>query len=110
MNVQTDAREISVDRRAVLAAAGRISVAELLGAAMVASGNVIQAVAAPSNAAGVIAASTGTDVKSLALSAHGIRQHYVEAGGGPPLVLLHGFPETNYGWRYQIPVLARTIG
>jgi haloacetate dehalogenase len=107
MHVQTDAREISVDRRAVLAAAGRISVAGLLGAAMAASGNVIQAVAAPSNAAAVIAASTGTDVKSLTLSANGIRQHYLEAGSGPPVVLLHGFPETNYGWRYQIPVLAR---
>jgi pimeloyl-ACP methyl ester carboxylesterase len=107
MHVQTDAREISVDRRAVLAAAGRISVAGLLGAAMAASGNVIQAVAAPSNAAAVIAASTGTDVNSLTLSANGIRQHYLEAGSGPPVVLLHGFPETNYGWRYQIPVLAR---
>ena len=31
----------------------------------------------------------------------------LEAGSGPPVVLLHGFPETNYAWRYQIPVLAR---
>lgn len=38
--------------------------------------------------------------------ANGIRQHYLEAGSGPPVVLLHGLPETNCAWRHQIPVLA----
>ncbi len=38
--------------------------------------------------------------------ANGIRQHYLEAGSGPPVVLLHGFPETSYAWRNQIPILA----
>ena len=38
--------------------------------------------------------------------ANGIKQHWVEAGQGPPVVLLHGFPETWYAWRKQIPVLA----
>jgi pimeloyl-ACP methyl ester carboxylesterase len=33
------------------------------------------------------------------------RLHYVEAGEGPLVVLLHGFPEFWYGWRYQIPAL-----
>jgi pimeloyl-ACP methyl ester carboxylesterase len=32
--------------------------------------------------------------------------HYVEAGGGPLIVLLHGFPEFWYSWRNQIPALA----
>src|SRR5882724_9804489 len=32
--------------------------------------------------------------------------HYVEAGEGPLVVLLHGFPEFWYSWRKQIPVLA----
>ena len=27
------------------------------------------------------------------------RLHYVEAGEGPLVVLLHGFPEFWYGWR-----------
>ena len=40
------------------------------------------------------------------LHANGIKQHWVEAGDGPPVVLLHGFPETCYAWRKQIPVLA----
>ena len=47
------------------------------------------------------------DIRGLTVRANGIRQYYLEAGNGPPVVLLHGFPETNYAWRYQIPVLAR---
>ena len=39
------------------------------------------------------------------LRANGIRQNYIDAGQGAPVVLLHGFPETNYAWRHQIPVL-----
>jgi hypothetical protein len=29
-----------------------------------------------------------------------------EAEEVPPVVLLHGFPETNFAWQFQIPVLA----
>jgi pimeloyl-ACP methyl ester carboxylesterase len=32
--------------------------------------------------------------------------HYVEAGDGPMVVLLHGFPEFWFGWRDQIAPLA----
>ena len=34
------------------------------------------------------------------------RLHYMEAGEGPLVVLLHGFPEFWYGWRLQIKPLA----
>ena len=34
------------------------------------------------------------------------RLHYVEAGEGPLIILLHGFPEFWYGWRRQIKPLA----
>ena len=37
---------------------------------------------------------------------NGIRLHYVTQGEGPLIVLLHGFPEFWYSWRYQIPFLA----
>jgi hypothetical protein len=37
---------------------------------------------------------------------NGIRMHYVTQGAGPLVVLLHGFPEFWYSWRYQIPFLA----
>jgi pimeloyl-ACP methyl ester carboxylesterase len=36
----------------------------------------------------------------------GVRLHYVEAGEGPLVVLLHGFPEFWYSWRRQIEPLA----
>src|SRR3981081_1807223 len=32
--------------------------------------------------------------------------HYVDAGDGPLIVLLHGFPEFWFGWRLQIEPLA----
>src|SRR3954464_3205969 len=34
-----------------------------------------------------------------------VRLHYVEAGDGPLVVLLHGFPEFWFGWRLQIAPL-----
>ena len=36
---------------------------------------------------------------------NGVRLHYVEAGEGPLVVLLHGFPEAWFGWERQIPTL-----
>lgn len=47
-----------------------------------------------------------TQPKHGTVRANGIRQHYVEAGLGPPVIFLHGWPETSYAWRKQIPVLA----
>jgi pimeloyl-ACP methyl ester carboxylesterase len=38
---------------------------------------------------------------------NGIRLHYVIAGHGKPVVLLHGCPETWYEWRHIIPSLAK---
>ncbi len=38
--------------------------------------------------------------------ANGVRLHYVEAGDGPLVLCLHGFPEFWYAWREQIPALA----
>ena len=35
-----------------------------------------------------------------------VRLHYVEAGEGPLVVLLHGFPEFWFAWRHQIDALA----
>jgi pimeloyl-ACP methyl ester carboxylesterase len=39
---------------------------------------------------------------------HGVRVHLAEAGDGPPLVLLHGWPQHWWEWRRLIPPLART--
>jgi pimeloyl-ACP methyl ester carboxylesterase len=35
-----------------------------------------------------------------------VRLHYVEVGEGPLVLLLHGFPQFWYMWRFQIPALA----
>src|SRR5216683_523751 len=35
-----------------------------------------------------------------------IRMHYYHAGSGDPVILIHGFPETAYEWRHQVPALA----
>src|SRR4051795_11924372 len=37
----------------------------------------------------------------------GLRQHAVIGGEGPPLLLVHGWPETWYAWRLLMPALAR---
>lgn len=40
------------------------------------------------------------------VDANGITIHYVEEGDGPLVVLCHGFPESWYSWRHQLPALA----
>jgi pimeloyl-ACP methyl ester carboxylesterase len=41
------------------------------------------------------------------IETNGVRLHVIEAGPkiGPPVILLHGFPEFWYGWNDQIPAL-----
>lgn len=40
------------------------------------------------------------------INTNGIRLHVAEAGEGPLVLLLHGFPECWYSWRHQIPAIA----
>lgn len=48
------------------------------------------------------------DSVSRFYSVNGIRLHVVEAGppDGPLVLLLHGFPDFSWGWRYQLEPLA----
>ncbi|MEV8612947.1 alpha/beta fold hydrolase [Amycolatopsis sp. NPDC051373] len=48
----------------------------------------------------------GGDLREGHADVGDVRLHYVEAGGGPLIVLLHGFPESWYGRRLQIEPLA----
>lgn len=41
------------------------------------------------------------------IETNGIRMHYVTHGKGSLIVLLHGFPEFWYSWRYQIGELGK---
>lgn len=36
----------------------------------------------------------------------GVRMHYVTGGSGSPVVLIHGWPQTWFGWRPIMPALA----
>ena len=36
-----------------------------------------------------------------------LRLHAVTGGGGPPLLLVHGWPQTWYAWRMVMPALAK---
>ena len=47
-----------------------------------------------------------TDLRDGYAELDDVRLHYVEAGDGPLVVLLHGFPEFWFAWRFQIPALA----
>ena len=40
------------------------------------------------------------------IKANGIRMHVAEAGEGPLVVMLHGFPEGWYSWRHQLAALS----
>ncbi len=40
------------------------------------------------------------------IETNGIRMHYVTHGAGPLVILLHGFPEFWYSWRFQIDPLS----
>jgi pimeloyl-ACP methyl ester carboxylesterase len=45
--------------------------------------------------------------KSRFVRANGILQHAVIGGDGPPLLLVHGWPENWYAWRHVMPELAK---
>jgi pimeloyl-ACP methyl ester carboxylesterase len=47
-----------------------------------------------------------SDVTHRTVETNGIRMHLAEAGAGPLVVLCHGFPESWYSWRHQLPALA----
>jgi pimeloyl-ACP methyl ester carboxylesterase len=48
-----------------------------------------------------------TTFTSRYVDANGLRMHAVIGGQGPPLLLIHGWPQTWYAWRLVMPALAR---
>ena len=48
----------------------------------------------------------GSGIKFRTVTANGIRLRLAMQGSGPLIVLCHGWPESWYSWRHQIPALA----
>lgn len=46
------------------------------------------------------------DIQHRTVQANGINMRIAEAGEGPLVILCHGFPESWYSWRHQLPALA----
>jgi pimeloyl-ACP methyl ester carboxylesterase len=47
-----------------------------------------------------------TEIAHRIVKTNGINMHIAEAGEGPLVLLIHGFPESWYSWRHQLPALA----
>lgn len=45
-------------------------------------------------------------IQERSIHANGITFGYLEAGEGPLVLLLHGFPDNAWTWRHQVPALA----
>jgi pimeloyl-ACP methyl ester carboxylesterase len=63
----------------------------------------------PLSAAGApsLPAGFGDIFTSRYVDAGAVRLHAVIGGDGPPLLMVHGWPETWYAWRLLMPTLAR---
>ncbi len=55
-----------------------------------------------------VGAASAQQVQSKFAEANGVRLHYLQAGKGEPVLLLHGFAQTSHMWRPLIKELART--
>jgi pimeloyl-ACP methyl ester carboxylesterase len=52
------------------------------------------------------AAHTAEAIASRTADVEGVKFHYLTAGHGPPVILLHGYAETSLMWKPLIPALA----
>jgi len=47
------------------------------------------------------------EIKHRYATINNIRYHFAEAGSGPTVMMIHGFPELWYSWRNQVVALAK---
>lgn len=47
-----------------------------------------------------------TEIRHERIPCDGLSLVVARAGNGPPVILLHGFPENSQSWKHQIPALA----
>src|SRR5262252_9103103 len=55
---------------------------------------------------GSVVSESLASISHRVVDARGLAMHIAEAGEGPLVLLLHGFPECWYSWRHQLLALA----
>jgi len=102
-----DAVNAGITRRGVVRAAGAGALALGLSGATAAAAQA--ASAATRRASGSVSQPPNPPkgFTSRFINAGGLRQHVVIGGDGPPVLLVHGWPQFWYAWRLVMPGLAR---
>jgi pimeloyl-ACP methyl ester carboxylesterase len=77
---------------------------EMIGA--IASGVALPAIAASHETSQQGKYPGPTTIKHRVINANELRIHIAEQGTGPLVLFCHGFPESWYSWRHQIPPIA----
>ena len=67
-----------------------------------------QSAASPSDEAEAAKRVAAAGAESRSVTVNGVKLHYLYAGKGPPVVLLHGYAETSHMWLPLIAELAKT--
>jgi pimeloyl-ACP methyl ester carboxylesterase len=102
-------------RRAFAGAALAVACLSVLGACASSGASTAGSDGDASEDFGTVSASPGLPegfadtFESRFVEANGIRQHVVIGGTGPPLLLVHGWPENWYAWRLVMPELAENF-
>ena len=102
----SDAPDLRASRRVTIRMAARI-VPALILALTAAPLPVSAAATRPEEANARVATDVPTGFQSKTADLNGIQIHYVIGGSGPPILLIHGWPETWYEWRKVMPLLAK---
>lgn len=107
MNIRhSDAPDHRASRRVIIRVAACIAPALVL-ASTVAPLRVSAAAARPEAASARVTTNVPTGFQSKTADLNGVQIHYVMGGSGPPILLIHGWPETWYEWRKVMPLLAK---
>jgi pimeloyl-ACP methyl ester carboxylesterase len=63
---------------------------------------------ASSGAGSPFQAQARSEIQSRFVEANGVKIHYLVAGRGEPIILLHGYAQNSHMWRPRIPELAKS--
>lgn len=104
------ARLRGLSRRAFVGGAvavGAVSLTDALGPQAAAAGGPSAGAFGSVASAPNLPRGFGKTFTSRYVTANGLRQHVVIGGDGPPLLLIHGWPQNWYAWRLVMPELAK---